>query len=153
MAIINWNTVPDYDKWGSDTWWGCQEWVMWHKALVPHFGKKTANDIWDYAFAKSGNLSGNLACRTVNTNFRKYVSDNGLSPYQNAGIFTPILSGYGTAGDVVSGGLSTVSSVSSGLFGGIDSLFGGTAFKRTLSIILIVGGVIGGAYVYKSFKK
>jgi hypothetical protein len=153
MAVINWNTVPDYDEWGVDSWWNCQEWIMWHKTLVQKFNKPTANDIWNYAFAKSGSLSGNLDCRTFNSAFRQYVRDNGLSPYQNAGIFTPVLQGYGTASDIVVGGLDTVSNVSTGIFGGINSIFGGDGLKKTLSIVLIVGGVIGGAYVYNAFKK
>ena len=153
MAVVNWNTAPDYDEWGSDSWWSCQDWIMWHKRLVEHFNKPTANDIWNYAFSKSGGLSGNLDCRTFDSEFRKYVKENGLSPYAGAGIFTPILQGYGTASDVVTGGLDTVSNVSSGLFGGVNSLLGGKAFKRTISIVAIVGGIIGVAYVYKSFKK
>jgi hypothetical protein len=153
MAIINWNTVPDYDEWGSDTWWNCQDWIMWHKRLVEHFNKPTAKDIWNYAYAKSGSFSGNLDCRTFNTDFRKYVRENGLSPYEGAGVFTPILQGYGTASDVVTGGLETVSNVSSGVFGGVSSILGGDAFKKTITVVAIVGGVIGIAYVYKAFKK
>ena len=153
MAVINWNTTPDYDEWGVDTWWNCQDWITWHKRLVEHFNKPTANDIWNYAYAKSGSLSGNLDCRTFNSDFREYVRQNGLSPFQSAGVFTPILQGYGTASDVVLGGLDTVTDVSSGLFGGVSSLLGGNAFKKTFSIVAIVAGVVGVAYVYKSFKK
>ena len=153
MAVINWNTVPDYDKWGSDTWWSCQDWIMWHKTLVEHFNKPTANDIWNYAFAKSGSLSGNLDCRTFNSSFRKYVKENGLLPYDGAGILTPVLQGYGTTSDIVIGGLDTVSNVSSGVFGGLSSILGGDGFKKTFNIVLIVGGIVGVAYVYKAFKK
>lgn len=153
MAVINWNTTPDYDEWGSDTWWNCQDWITWHKRLVEHFNKPTANDIWNYAFAKSGSLSGNLDCRTFNTSFREYVRNNDLSPYQGAGVFTPVLEGYGTASDIVMGGLNTTSNVASGLFGTVDSIFGGNNLKKTFTIILIAGGLIGGAYVYQAFKK
>jgi hypothetical protein len=153
MAIINWNTVPDYDEWGVDTWWSCQDWIFWHKKLVEHFNKPTANDIWNYAFSKSTSFSGNLDCRTINSDFRKYVKDNGLSPFLGAGVLAPILQGYGTAGDVVVGGLDTASNVTSGAFGFINSIFGGNNLKKTVSIVLIAGGIIGIAYVYKAFKK
>lgn len=153
MAVINWNTVPDYDEWGVDTWWSCQDWILWHKKLVEHFNKPTANDIWNYAFSKSASLSGNLDCRTLNSDFRQYVKQNNLLPYLGAGVFTPILQGYGTASDVVVGGLNTASNVTSGAFGFIDSIFGGKNLKKTMSIVLIAGGVIGIAYVYKAFKK
>jgi hypothetical protein len=76
-----------------------------------------------------------------------------LSPFEGAGIFTPVLQGYGTAGDVVLGGLDTTSSVASGLFGTVNSIFGGNNLKKTINVVLIVGGIIGVAYVYKSFKK
>ena len=88
-----------------------------------------------------------------NSAFRKYVSENGLSPYENAGIVAPVLQGYGTAGDIVSGALGATSNVSKGLFGSISSLFGGNGFKNTISIALIAGGVYGITYVYKTFKK
>jgi hypothetical protein len=153
MAITTWNIAPDYDEWGKDKWWSCEEWIMWHKELKKHFGKPTANDIWNYAFAQSGSLSGNLNCRTLNSAFRKYVSDNDLSPFAGAGIFAPILQGYGTASDVVSGGLDTVSEVSSGVFGTVERVFGGNNFKKTINVVLIVGGIIGVAYVYRAFKK
>jgi hypothetical protein len=153
MAIINWNSVPDYDEWGVDTSWDCMDWVTYHKKLAEHFGKLTANDLWNYAYAKSKALSSNLDCRTFNTDFRKYVKDNNLSPYEGAGILTPILQGYGTASDIVLGAIDTTSNVSSGIFGTISSIFGGDGLKKTLSIALIVGGVIGIAYTYKAFKK
>lgn len=153
MAIINWNSVPDYDEWGVDTSWDCMDWVTYHKKLAEHFGKTTANDLWNYAYAKSSALSSNLDCRTFNTDFRKYVKDNNLSPYEGAGMLTPILQGYGTASDIVLGAIDTTSNVSSGIFGTISSIFGGDGLKKTLSIALIVGGVIGIAYTYKAFKK
>jgi hypothetical protein len=153
MAVINWNTVPDYDEWGVDTWWNCADWIMYHRKLAEHFNKPTATDIWNYAFSKSGNFSGNLDCRTFNNEFRQYVKENGLSPYQGAGVFTPVLQGYGTASDVLSGGLGSISEVASGLFDGINSIAGGSNLKKTISIVLIIGSVIGVAYVYKSFKK
>jgi hypothetical protein len=153
MAVTTWNTAPDYDEWGYDTWWSCENWIMWHKELKKHFGKPTANNIWNYAFAESRSLSGNLSCRTINSEFRKYVKENGLSPFANAGIFSPVLQGYGTAGDIVSSGLDTVSNVGSGVFGAVDSVLGGNNLKKTINIALIVGGIIGVAYVYKSFKK
>jgi hypothetical protein len=153
MAVINWNTAPDYDEWGIDTWWNCQDWIMYHKKLVEHFGKATAKDIWDYAFSKSDSLSKNLDCRTFNSSFRNYVKDNNLSPYANAGILAPVLQGYGTASDIVEGGLKTTSNVASGVFNTIEGVLGGDNLKKTINIVLIVGGIIGIAYVYKSFKK
>jgi hypothetical protein len=142
MAQIKWDTVPDYDQWGVDSFWNCEDWIMYHKKLAEHFGKETANELWNYAYSKSGSLSSNLDCRTFNSTFRDYVNKNGLSPYANAGVFAPILSTYGTASDVLSGTLK-----------GVSSVFQGDNVKKLINIILIGSIVFGGVYVYKSVKK
>lgn len=142
MAVINWNTTPDYDEWGVDYFWSCEEWITWHKKLSEHFGKQTANELWDYAYAKSGNFSSNLDCRTFNSTFREYVNKNGLSPYANAGLLAPVLSTYGTATDLIN---ST--------FSGISSFFTGSKIKTIMNIALIGGVIYGGVYIYKIVKK
>jgi hypothetical protein len=142
MSVTTWNTAPDYDQWGSDTYWKCNDWVLWHKFLVEKFGKTKANFLWDYAFAQSGTLSGNLDCRTINSSFRDYVRKNGLNPYANAGIFTPILQGAGTIQDVTGGVLS-----------GVSSVFSGNNVKNLLNIVAIGAVVFGGFYAYKTLKK
>jgi hypothetical protein len=148
MPIINWNTVPDYDEWGIDTYWSCNDWITWHQKLSKHFGEATATEIWNYAFAQSGNLSSNLDCNSLNASFRTYVKQHNLKPYSDI-----VTEAMGTTTDVVSGALSTTSDVASGIFDTTKSLFGGSNFKKTLNIVLIVGGIIGVAYVYRTFKK
>jgi hypothetical protein len=142
MAVINWNSVPDYDQWGVDSFWNCEDWITWHKKLLEHFGQQTAKDLWDYAYAKSGNFSSNLDCRTFNSTFRAYVNKNGLSPYANAGVLAPVLSTYGTATDILGGTLS-----------GVSSFFTGDKIKTIMNILLIGGVIYGGVYIYKSVKK
>ena len=39
MAVTTWNTAPNYDEWGSDSYWSCADWVQWHKLLKEKFGK------------------------------------------------------------------------------------------------------------------
>jgi hypothetical protein len=153
MAVTNWNTAPDYDQWGADTWWNCNDWILWHKLLKEKFGQNKANFLWDYAFSQSGNLSGNLNCRTFDSSFRTYVKNNGLNPFANAGIFEPVLQGAGTIKDVTGTAINTTGNIASGILGTVDSVLGGKNLKKTLSIVIIVGGVLGLAYVYKSFKK
>jgi hypothetical protein len=142
MAVTTWNNAPDYDQWGVDTSWSCNDWILWHKFLKDKFGKNKANFMWDYAFAQSGSLSSNLDCRTFNSSFRTYVKDNGLNPFASAGIFTPVLQGAGTIQDVVGGSLS-----------GITSFFSGNNIKNILNIVAIGAVVVGGLYAYRTFKK
>lgn len=148
MAIINWNSVPDYDEWGYDNFWSCDDWITWHKKLVLHFGEATATEIWNYAFKQTTNLSSNLNCSSFNSAFRDYAKKHDLKP--NKDIATQI---FGTVTDVTTGALDTTSEVASGVFGTVQSFFGGANLKRTINVVLIVGGVLGVAYVYKAFKK
>lgn len=148
MALIAWNSTPDYDEFGIDTSWTCSDWTTYHKKLVEHFGKKTANEVWDYAFAQSTNLSSNLDCNSFNANFREYVKKQGLKANNN--LLTQVI-GAGT--DVAGGAIGTTSNVALGIFDTVNSVLGGKNLKRTLSIVLVVGGIIGVAYVYKAFKK
>jgi hypothetical protein len=148
MAIITWNTVPDYDEWGYDDFWSCDDWITWHKKLAEHFDEKTATEIWNYAFNKTTNLSSNLDCNTFNSSFRAYVKAHDLKPYTDL-----LLETVGTGGDVIGGALSTTSDVITGTFSTISGFFGGSNLKKTVNIALIVGGIIGVAYVYRTFKK
>jgi hypothetical protein len=142
MSVLTWNTAPDYDQWGSDTSWSCEDWILWHKFLITKFGKSKANFLWDYAYSQSGTLSSNLDCRSFNSGFRDYVRKNGLNPYANAGIFRPVLQGVGTIQDVTGGVLS-----------GVSSVFTGNNVKGILNIVAIGAVIFGGLYAYKTLKK
>jgi hypothetical protein len=142
MAVTTWDTAPDYDQWGYDTWWNCNDWILWHKFLKDKFGQNKANFIWNYAFSQSGNLSGNLNCRTFDSSFRSYVQKNQLNPFANAGIFTPVLQGAGTIQDVTGG-----------VLGGVSSFFTSNNVKKLFTILSIGAVVVGGLYAYKTFKK
>ena len=142
MSVTSWNTAPDYDQWGKWYFLELYDWILWHQYLKAKFGKTKANFLWDYAFSQSGTLSSNLDCRTFNSNFREYVKANGLNPFANAGIFTPVLQGAGTIQDVTSG-----------VFGGISSFFTSGNIKTILNVLSVGAVVVGGLYAYKTFKK
>lgn len=142
MIVTTWDTAPNYDTWGIDDYWNCDNWIQWHRLLLDKFGKQKAKVIWDYAYAQSGSLSSNLDCRSFNSTFKKYVSDNNLNPLANAGVFEPIL---GTA--------NAVENIGSNLLKGLDSLTQGNTLKNIFSILLIGGVVVGGVYVYRNLKK
>jgi hypothetical protein len=142
MAVTTWNVAPDYDEWGIDTYWSCNDWILWHQYLKAKFGQTKANFIWDYSFSQSGNLSSNLNCRTFDSSFRSYVSKNGLNPFANAGIFAPVLQGAGTIQDVTGS-----------VLGGVSSFFTTSNIKNILTIVSVGAVVVGGLYAYKTFKK
>lgn len=142
MSVTTWNTAPDYDQFGIDTSWSCNDWMLWHQTLKAKFGLTKANFLWDYAYSQSGVLSSNLDCRTFNSKFRDYVKANGLNPFANAGVFTPVLQGVGTIQDVTSG-----------VLGGVSSFFTSGNIKLFLNVLSFGAVIVGGIYAYKTFKK
>lgn len=145
MAVTTWNIAPDYDAWGPDSAWTCQDWMQWHKLLKEHFGETKAKYVWEYAYAKQTLGASALDCRTFNSQFRAYVAENNLDPYQNAGVFEPVIKGYGTISDVVGSA-----------FDGISNVFGGKTGKAVATVLLI--GAIGlvaykGIQAYTMLKK
>lgn len=73
-----WDSVPDYDKWGPDTSWGCVEWEQWYYALKDHFNEDTAKYIWSYAWDKQTIGASALDCRSFNSEFRSFLRKNDL---------------------------------------------------------------------------
>jgi hypothetical protein len=142
MAVTTWNIAPDYDEWGYDTWWSCEDWVMWHQELKKHFGDDKARKIWEYAFNRSGNLSGNLSCVDFNKRFREYQDANNLK----TNVFLE-----GVMGDVIDIPSNVIDFASDAVSNTAD-FFSGSTTKRILTITLVVGSVVALAYAYKAFK-
>jgi hypothetical protein len=139
MAVTTWNTAPDYDEWGPDKSWGCEDWIQWHKLLKLKFGAVKANYIWNYSYAQGTQGASHWSCRTTNNMFRNYVAKEGLNPYESAGAFAPILNVIGGAGDVVSGTGDLLSDIGKNL--------------KIIGYIAVLGvAVYVGITVYKNTK-
>lgn len=130
--------TPVYDSWGNfakdklvfvnvDTW-TCEDWINWHKAMVKAYGKSEANRRWVSAWLDGlsvvaggrGTAPGSgqvfdsvpLACRTLNTAFRKYITAR--KPLYDAvysGIGGAVTAPIGTAQDIVREGSRGVSQI------------------------------------------
>lgn len=145
MAVTTWNTAPDYDGWGPDSSWSCADWIQWHKLLKEHFGKEKAKILWEYAFSKQTFGASALDCRTFNSSFRSYMTEEGLDPFQNSGIFEPVLKGYGAASDI----FNSITDGIGGIFGGKTGKVVGTA------VVLAAVGFLAykGFQAYRMIKK
>lgn len=135
MIVSTWNIVPDYDEWGSDTYWDCDHWIQWHKQLKSKFGSDRAKYIWEYAYEQGSSFSKHWDCRTFDSTFRKYIAQEGLDPYKS----TPLdilLRPIGIGSDIVGGVTSTLEGLG-----------------RNTKTILTIGLALGVVYFgYKTFK-
>lgn len=91
--MITAQSIPDYDEWGSDSYWTCQEWVLWHKALKAAYGKQQADVIFQNAWDNRSAFGHELVCSLYDSEFISYFKSQGYS------------------WDIVSGAIITVSDV------------------------------------------
>lgn len=133
--VTTWNIVPDYDEWGYDDWWNCDDWMTWHKHLKAHFGEERARIIWNYAYAQGTTGSGHWDCRTFNSDFRAYYKANNLDAYASVTlpILPEVLDLSGSLFDVVGGVTSVVTDIS--------SVLGNTKLVRAAIYTLLFAGV------------
>jgi hypothetical protein len=145
--VSTWNIVPDYDEWGYDNYWNCDDWTTWHKQLKAHFGEERARIIWNYAYAQGSQFSKHWDCRTFNSTFRAYAKANNLDTYASVTlpIIPQILDLSGSAFDIVGGVTDVVSEVA--------SVFGNTKLVRVAIYTLLAGGVIYLGYRGYTFVK
>lgn len=78
MPTITAESVPDYDAWGPDDYWSCNDWTTWHDALKRKFGKDVANKMWLEAFEKQDSFEHAINFCKYDGAFNSYVRAQGL---------------------------------------------------------------------------
>jgi len=120
-GTITADSIPDLDSWGWDSFWGCDEWVMWHKANKAKYGANVAGEKFAEYWNKQTMGAHALDCRTIDSSFRDYIERNGLHDvvWESAGWFAPILDTSGKGFDTVKKGGKVLKWV---LIGGASAL-------------------------------
>jgi len=85
---------PNHDGWGPDTYWGCLDWVEWHKLMAQKFGKEKADKIWASEYDKASWGAHEISCSTRNDEFKSYVKKQGLD--KKSSILTRVYRAEGT---------------------------------------------------------
>lgn len=151
---INADVTPLYDSWGTADYWGCTEWINWHKAMVQKYGLQVANDKFVNAWLDGlsvvaggrGTAPGSnyivdsvpLDCRSFNSEFRNYIKNNEtLYNVVYSGIAGTIVKPIGATVDVVENVSSGVSNVSK-------------VFRYALPIFILAIAAIFAYRIYKN---
>lgn len=79
LQTITWDSKPDYDSWGPDDYWTCDNWTQWHNELKKHFGKEQADKIWTDAWNLQGGLEHDYNWCKYEGNFNAYVKAEKLN--------------------------------------------------------------------------
>lgn len=123
-------SIPDYDEWGPDQYWGCTDWMVWYDKLKEEKGKKEARVVWRSAWEKQGYWDFPYNQCPLQDDFRSFSKKNKLN---STGLFSDFLVG--------------LSDTASGTFKSVGWI------GRNLPWILPLGLVITGSfYVVKTIK-
>lgn len=140
------DSVPDLDDWGWDSFWGCDEWITWHKAMKRKYGLKNANIRFATEWNKQGFGAHALGCRTIDSDFRQYVRANGLLEivWQSAEGLKYLFQPIGTI-------LETGAAVGGGIAKGLQTTGKSLkyVFPIAIGITVIFAGILGYRYVTK----
>lgn len=79
MPLITADSKPDYDEWGYDDYWSCDDWIEWHKKLKAKFGKQIADQTWLQAWNAQGSFESNYNWCKYGGAFNTYVRNEKLN--------------------------------------------------------------------------
>ncbi len=146
--VITYQSEPDYDEWGKDTYWKTSDWIYWLSLLEQQYGKTQAAQIFYQAWTKPsffdafGDVRGDwLSFDTgFRASMRNYTLPNGVN-------LLSVLEG-GSWGSGLFGGVSDVINV--GVGGGLSdassAVSNTTKTLKWLLPVLLVLLLVGVAY-------
>lgn len=79
MPTITADSKPDYDEFGVDDYWSCDDWINWHKALKKKFGKQVADKTWTEAWNKQDSFESDFNWCKYQGTFNSYVRAENLN--------------------------------------------------------------------------
>lgn len=140
MATITADSIPDYDSWGPDTYWSCNDWISWHVELKKKYGKDVANKTWQSAWDKQDSFEHNYNWCKYSGVFNKYVQAEGL----DATWWLPnILNAAGDATENLASGVTNSAQAAENV---------AKVLKYLLPTVVILAAIGVLVYVAKQFK-
>ena len=137
---------PVLDKWGWDTYWDCNDWIVWHAARKLKYGQKKANDDFIYHFHQATLGAASISCRSLDSSFRDYARENGFLDALFTGIGGILATPIGVGNDVVNNTGNVISNIGSGIENTTDML------KSILPVLLLLVLVFASVYTYKTLN-
>lgn len=118
IGQITYDSIPDIDEWGWDTFWSCENWIQWHKALKDHYKSNQANILWVNGWNLSDSTGHETLC-LLDPSFSYYFKNQGID-IDNT--FTAIVVGIQTMAET-----------------GIDAGVNITKFLKSIAPLLLIG--------------
>lgn len=139
-VIITADSTPDYDNLGPDTYWSCEQWIEWHKALKTKYGKEVGDQKWQTAWDKQDSFEHDYNWCKYDGTFNAYVRAENL----NATWWLPnVLNSVGTSVENLGGALTSGTKAAENT---------ANVLKYAVPAIVILVIVIGIVWIFKNAK-
>ncbi len=135
--MITATSQPNYDDWGWDDYWNCNDWITWHQELVKAHGIDYANRRFVEAFHQATFGAASYDCRTFNSAFRKYASDNGFLEALYDGLLGTVMSPVGTVIDIGGNIVDAAGNIAGAASNATETI------KKVIPILIILVVIIG----------
>jgi len=138
------DSTPVFDKWGYDTFWGCEHWVLWHSKMAEKYGIKHANDTFLLNWEQNTFGASVGDCTTFNPAFMAYA--------KKAGFYTALFSGIAFLTYPIAVVTDLVYDAGKIIDNAGNSIVNVSSMLRWLAPVLVVGaGIVAGIYVKNRF--
>lgn len=138
------DSTPVLDGWGWDDYWGCAQWVEWHKLNVVKYSKAIANSKFIAEWSKQDSFSNPYNWCKYNSSFANYFKSQGIDV---GWLLSNLVVG---ANDVGTNVITATGNVSTGVVSassGIETV--GSVIKYALPF----GAIALGYWAYKKYLK
>ncbi len=127
------DSTPDYDNWGPDSYWSCEDWMTWFYALKKALGSDKAVAKWEAAWNDQSIDEHNYNWCKYSSDFNLFLKKEGIVGASNllantVVATTEVIDNTGTAAVKASKTISTI-----------------------IPIIIIVVVILGALFIYKNF--
>tara|TARA_R110002020_G_scaffold242113_4_gene455421 strand:+ start:944 stop:1357 length:414 start_codon:yes stop_codon:yes gene_type:complete len=77
-GVITWQSTPDYDEWGYDSFWSCADWITWYKELKNHYPTDQAKQKFVTGWNGSDSYGHETVC-LLDPDFANYFRSQGIN--------------------------------------------------------------------------
>ena len=143
-ATITADSTPVLDGWGWGDYWGCADWMQWHKLVKAKYGKDEANARFIDWWGKQDSTASPYNWCKYNSEFANYFAAQGIDV---GWMLSHIVTGASNISDAV---VDTAGNISTG----VSNASSGVSSLGTMLGFLLPVAAIGAAYYgYKTYIK
>lgn len=130
-VAITADSTPDFDNWGWDDYWNCNDWMNWHALNVQQYGLQIANQKFTQAWASQDIWMAPYNWCKYHSDFADYFSAQGID---TGWLFSHLLVAAENVGDNV---INVVTNTGKG----VQMI--GTLIKYALPVAAVGAGAYG----------